>query len=467
MYRERRSEFLEEYRDQTQKMDDYAWTVYTTWTVSFEKLSRRAAMFLNVCAFFHHEGISRSIFQKAIAAIEFRDYHASNGLEMAKDVLSSFQSANGLWDLHKFLMIMMEIGSYSLIDYDERNETYFIHPLVHTWTRSRLSDSTAVHESSQIILSLSIDDPNGSKDIAFRRTLLPHIDASLRCGTSMDPVVVSWLCRPYYEGGRWKEAERLQGLVTRIHKRVLGEDHPSTLTSMLNLAYIYWSLGRQEEAEELEMQVMEMMKRVLGDDHPDTLTSMSNLALTFSSQGRLKEAEELEMKVMEMMKRALGDDHPDTLTSMSNLAFTYWSQGRHKEAEELEVQVIEMRKRVLRDDHPDALMSMSNLACTYLSQGRQEEAEELLLLVMEMMKRVLGEDHPDTLMSMSNLACTYSSHGRQKEAEHLLVRVVQMSEIVLGGNHPDTLKRATWLASIMGQNAEMVESCEVDDIMPS
>jgi hypothetical protein len=32
--------------------------------------------------------------------------------------------------------------------------------------------------------------------------------------------------------------------------------------------------------------VIETRKRVLGDEHPDTLTSIANLASTFGNQGR-------------------------------------------------------------------------------------------------------------------------------------------------------------------------------------
>jgi hypothetical protein len=38
---------------------------------------------------------------------------------------------------------------------------------------------------------------------------------------------------------------------------------------------------------------METFDRMLGMEHPDTLTSMANLALTFLNRGRWKEAEEL------------------------------------------------------------------------------------------------------------------------------------------------------------------------------
>jgi hypothetical protein len=78
---------------------------------------------------------------------------------------------------------------------------------------------------------------------------------------------------------------------------------------------------------------MEASKKVLGDEHPNTLTSMANLASTYWNQGRWKEAEELQVLVTEARKSVLGEGHPDTLTSMVNLAYTlvggwYGSTGR-------------------------------------------------------------------------------------------------------------------------------------------
>jgi hypothetical protein len=49
---------------------------------------------------------------------------------------------------------------------------------------------------------------------------------------------------------------------------------------------MYRDQGRWKEAESLEMQVVEARKRVQGEEHPDTLTSVNNLALTYSNEGR-------------------------------------------------------------------------------------------------------------------------------------------------------------------------------------
>ncbi|KAJ7106920.1 hypothetical protein C8R44DRAFT_589281, partial [Mycena epipterygia] len=46
----------------THSHDDYAWTVYTTWQISFDQLSELAATLLQLCSLLHHEGISEQMF---------------------------------------------------------------------------------------------------------------------------------------------------------------------------------------------------------------------------------------------------------------------------------------------------------------------------------------------------------------------------------------------------------------------
>ena len=135
-------------------------------------------------------------------------------------------------------------------------------------------------------------------------------------------------------------------------------------TIKFSLVAIFTLRGLWQDAEELNVQVMETRKRVLGAEHPDTLTSIGNLASTYSNQGRWKEAEELKVQVVKTRKRVLGAEHSFTLNSISNLALTYRNQGRWKEAEELKVQVMKTRKRVLRAEHSFTLISIANLAST-------------------------------------------------------------------------------------------------------
>ncbi|XTI91503.1 hypothetical protein V2W45_1417066 [Cenococcum geophilum] len=66
------------------------------------------------------------------------------------------------------------------------------------------------------------------------------------------------------------------------------------------------------------LQVMETGSGVLGEEHPSTLTSTNSLAFTLRSQSRNKEAILLIEKCFQLRKRALGPQHPHT-TSLKAL----------------------------------------------------------------------------------------------------------------------------------------------------
>jgi Tetratricopeptide repeat len=74
-----------------------------------------------------------------------------------------------------------------------------------------------------------------------------------------------------------------------------------------------------EEAIPLQERTLADSERVLGADHPDTLTSRHNLAGAYQAAGRLEEAIPLYERTLADRERVLGADHPDTLTSRHNL----------------------------------------------------------------------------------------------------------------------------------------------------
>ncbi|KAH6674687.1 hypothetical protein B0J14DRAFT_587885 [Halenospora varia] len=71
--------------------------------------------------------------------------------------------------------------------------------------------------------------------------------------------------------------------------------------------------------EELDVQVMETSKTKLGADHPSTLTSMNNLAFIWKEQGRDVEALKLIEECVMLRTRIIGTKHPDTLSSRTTL----------------------------------------------------------------------------------------------------------------------------------------------------
>jgi non-specific serine/threonine protein kinase/serine/threonine-protein kinase len=264
--------------------------------------------------------------------------------------------------------------------------------------------------------------------------------------------------RVYAKLGLYGQAEPLFDEALETWRNELGENHPSTLCSMSNLANLYVSQGRHAEAEPLYLETLESERPRQGDVSLCTLQSMSGLAMVYRSQGRYDEAEPLYLEALEAKRRALGNDDPGTLRAMHSLASLYRSQARHDEAETLQLEALEIQRRVLGDDHPDTLLSMNGLATTYRSQGRYDEAEPLYLEALEARKRVLGPDHRFTIGSMSGLASLYSRQGRYDEAEPLLRGAVEVRKRTLGDDAPRTLCSMDDLAVLYlqaGRHAEV------------
>ena len=159
----------------------------------------------------------------------------------------------------------------------------------------------------------------------------------------------------------------------------------STITSDLEhmqgadaIASAYHAAGRLTEAITLNVQLLTDRIRVLGEDHPDTLTSRNNLAYAYESAGRLDEAITLNVQLLTDSIRILGPDHPDTLTILNNLAYAYESAGRLDEAITLYEQVLTARTRVLGKDHPATLATLNALASAYKDAGFLNKATALL-----------------------------------------------------------------------------------------
>ncbi|KAK4223173.1 P-loop containing nucleoside triphosphate hydrolase protein [Podospora fimiseda] len=357
--------------------------VAETWILSFKQIRRQnmfASELLSLMSLFNRQGIPH----------EFLSDYAKKKQEL--ELRGEIQLVVALGVLKAFSFIA-----------EDKSGSFDMHRLVQLVTQKWLTRENKVCLfANQAVLTVSHIYPYGSYDNwVICSNYLPHVYAVLNiAATESDEENLGRAALLHNVGGyflykgEYEEAEACLIKAIEIRKTDLGADHPSTLTSMANLASTYRNQGRWEEAEKLDVQVMETSKTKLGADHPNTLTSMTNLASTFWNQGRWEEAEKLFVQVMETSKTKIGADHPYTLTSMANLASTYGNQGRWEEAEKLFVHVMETRKTKLGADHPDSLNSMANLAVTWKQLGRYHDALHLMQQSDEGYNRVLGPDHP-------------------------------------------------------------------------
>jgi Tetratricopeptide repeat len=101
--------------------------------------------------------------------------------------------------------------------------------------------------------------------------------------------------------------------------RLLGPDHPDTLSARGSLAEAYHAVGRTADAIPLVRQTLAVRERLLGADHPSTLAWRNNLASAYRATGQPVEAIPLFETNVAACERLLGADHPKTLASRHNL----------------------------------------------------------------------------------------------------------------------------------------------------
>ncbi|KAK5134177.1 hypothetical protein LTR08_006837 [Meristemomyces frigidus] len=443
-------------------------SILLTWQISFEHIYRRrqsAADLLSLMSFCDRQAIPEFLIRMRSTDGQTSDEDGSEW-ETAE---SSDESASETTSDDGFDEDIIMLEGYSFVSANTDASTFEMHRLVQFATQRWLGtqgQEQLERVKEQYIYNLSEVFPSPEYENWEKcGALYPHAKAAFDLKLKGVSVLLNWAAVMHYAAwyaqkqGTTVDAEKMSAQSIEVYSRLLGEEHPSTLAGIGNLAHTYKNQGRWKEAEELWVKRLEVSLRVLGEEHPSTLVTKGSLAVTYRDQGQLKKAEELQVEVLEARSRTLGEEHPETLRAIGNLASTYSNQGRLEEAEELEVKLLETRLRVLGEEHPDTLTAIGNLATTYANQGRLEEAEELQVKLLEVSLRVLGEEHPDTLRNIGNLASTYSNQGRLEEAEELRVKLLEARLRVLGEEHPDTLRNIGSLASTYW-NQERYEEAE-------
>ncbi|MFG0275306.1 MAG: tetratricopeptide repeat protein [Phycisphaerales bacterium] len=277
--------------------------------------------------------------------------------------------------------------------------------------------------------------------------------------SAMDSLVgtVAEVIRLYGEG-QYADAQAVTERQLEIRRRVLGDEHRDTQSSLSNMGALLYAQGRLADAEPYFREVVEARQRALGDEHPDTLYSIDNMGALLQSLGRLAEAEPYQREAMEGRRRVLGDAHPDTLTSVNNMAFLLESQGRLAEAEPYQRTALEGMRRALGDAHPNTLTTINNMGYLLKARGRLAEAERYYRGALAGRRRALGNAHPDTLSSMNNVGTLLKDQGRLAEAEPYYREALEGSRLVLGDQHPSTLDSINNMGSLFEALGQTVEA---------
>ncbi len=157
-----------------------------------------------------------------------------------------------------------------------------LHRLTQAILRDRLTPEQAAATRARAEAILAASDPGDEDDPATWpqwARLMPHLLAADLAATTNPG-----LRRLAYRASRYLlargDARSGHDLASHLYpqwREQLGADHPQTQAIGYYLAQAFRDMGRYADARDLDQDLLDR-RRLLGEDHPSTLVSASNLA---------------------------------------------------------------------------------------------------------------------------------------------------------------------------------------------
>ena len=163
--------------------------------------------------------------------------------------------------------------------------------------------------------------------------------------------------RTGYPSGLLAWQPHLRMVTDRAQKR--GDERGLNLSNALG--YHLHAIGDYAGAYPNYQQALEICRKVLGEEHPDTASSLNNLGALLDSMGDYEGARPYYEKALEIKRKVLGEEHPDTALSLNNLAILHYYEERFRIAFDLMHRALGIRLNVLGPDHPDTHSSQQSL----------------------------------------------------------------------------------------------------------
>ena len=325
-----------------------------------------------------------------------------------------------------------------------------VHRLVQAVTLGGLADDQAAawREAAQHLIEAAIPadpkEPDAWPDFA---ALLPHAKAALSADSEGRGRIASYLG---YRGNH-QAATELYKEVTEARRRVLGAEHPETLTARANLAYWTGHAGDAAGARDQYAALLPVRERVSGPEDRETLTARANLARWTGEAGDAVGARDQYEALMPIQEKVFGPEDPGTLTARANLAGWTGDAGDPVKARDQSAALVPIRERVSSPDHPETLAARHHLAYWTGKAGNATEARDQFAALLADRERVLGSKHPDTLLTRANLASWTGQAGDPAGARDQYAALLPIRTQILGPQHPRTLTTRDGLARWTGE----------------
>ncbi|KAL5326083.1 hypothetical protein ACEPPN_007221 [Leptodophora sp. 'Broadleaf-Isolate-01'] len=419
LYTQHKRDLLES--SHSNSSSEYHSSVFTTWEISIRKIegnteshARLALELLRLFSFMHFDGIDKNIFQIAreLAYEDEKKGYSMVGERIFADSLL-FKIMPSGWDGVLWGKAVGLLAAFSLVTV-ESSRRISIHPLVHEWSRDRMSETerTTVWETAMVTIARSASHQSEYEDVQQRRRILPHIETLMA-----------------------NEEDRMFAPGPDLRERTLA-------AAKFMLAYT--ESRRVEKALNIGLKDLASKEGILDPSDQHCFTIRAHVAANTHLLGRWSEAATLQEHLITDLEASDFSTHsPDEfinmiLTAILGLASNYCSQGQYQKA--LDTCAAGIAKYGLALDAQNlAILGLREvMVLANLGLGNVKEGLASAETIFESRKGRLGGNHPMTLVAMENLGKAYEEAGMFGRAWDTQERLLGLMRGSLGYEHPQT-----------------------------
>ena len=444
---------------------DYENSVYTTWEISLKQIQIMsctdpnavyALELLQTFSFMHFDGISEEIFEKA----------QKNTWDYREDSLYSATATHPImpsgWDQLTFAKTLKIMLDFSLITVDSSRRIN-MHPLVHEWSRERMSPEERVHawEIAVSTMAMSIYLSYASyEEYMYRRILKPHIAACLSSPEGKSCLfadglhveercyIVDKLVMPYEDAEQYEDALDLQTKNLRLKQLIFQCHHYAVIESTRRISRYWIEMHRYEEAIEYREKILKIWLARDPIWEAYTTELMQDLVHAYCRAGQLDRALEMSDEVIRRCNQQFVINAVTTLTAKLVQSHCLCSLDRNEEAVQIYEALLPDFETTFSKMHPATLSLLNHLADSYWNLGKKKKSRNLREQVLAAMKTTLGEHHGQTLTC--HLSMLEESHWMERIRKGNIIQTrreaLQESQANLGDLHFATLSHMSALA---------------------
>jgi serine/threonine-protein kinase len=258
--------------------------------------------------------------------------------------------------------------------------------------------------------------------------------------------------------GDFPEAESLYRHALGLHRAQTPAGSRETAETSLLFAEMLMQKGETKASEPFAQEALEMSRRFLGSQNEIEARALNALGLVREYEGDLAGAEQFYRRAIEIFSKLPGRPRFEFGATLMNLGTNLTTQQKYGEAEATLLETVRVLREVLGDSHHLYANSLVHLGRLYFLENDYAKAEQETRLAIQTQQRSLPTGHLDFGQSVSLLGLILTRAGKPAEGEPFLREALEIRKKGLPAGHWLTANTTSQLGECLAAQKRYAEA---------